>query len=185
MFVCLYVWCAVWVWVGCRGGLCWMVAWCLVLGAWSTSSRDRWVRFGGRFRPKVSNHWHRLFGLFPNPRKVSPPLTECGEFREGQPRKTRTFKRSMLSIENTLFDPVPRPDVDGEGTLHGVARNSWLSGRLLFLKVFWSATFFMHGCTEEPMQNTLSLLHKLIHHSYRITQAHINVTSYSIASRLD
>jgi hypothetical protein len=33
------------------------------------------------FRSKVSNHWHRLVGLFLNPRKVIPPPTECGDVR--------------------------------------------------------------------------------------------------------
>jgi hypothetical protein len=44
-------------------------------------TRDTWVCFSAKFRPKVSDQWHRLFEHLPNPRKVSPPpKDQCGEF---------------------------------------------------------------------------------------------------------
>jgi hypothetical protein len=74
-------------------------------------TRDTWVRFGDRFRTKVPNHGYRLFGLFLNTRKVSPSLTEYGEFLSDNGCSFRPSKRSMLSIENTIFDPVPPHDM--------------------------------------------------------------------------
>jgi hypothetical protein len=57
-----------------------------------------WVRFGARLRPNVSYHWHRL------QLNAENVLWDNG-------CNFRLSKRSMLSIENTIFDPVPRPDM--------------------------------------------------------------------------
>jgi hypothetical protein len=83
-------------------------------------TRDTWVRFSDRCRPKVTNVWHWLFGLFQNPRKVSPPPTECGEFLWDNSCKFWPSKRSIISIENTIFDHVPRSG-------HGSSRRHFFS----------------------------------------------------------
>jgi hypothetical protein len=77
-------------------------------------TRDTWVRFGARFRSNISKHWHRLVGPVPNPRKVSPSPTECGEFREGQRPNFCPSKRSMLYIGNRTFAPIPACPSSGE-----------------------------------------------------------------------
>jgi hypothetical protein len=61
--------------------------------------RDTRVYFGARFRPKGPNHWHRLFREFPNPSKVSPPPTECGEFLWDIGCNFRPSKRSILPLK--------------------------------------------------------------------------------------
>jgi hypothetical protein len=84
-------------------------------GARHALTRDTWVRFGGRFRSKFSNHWHRLVGPVPNPRKVSPSRTECGEFRAGQRPNFCHSKRSMRYIGNRTFAPIPACPSSGHG----------------------------------------------------------------------
>jgi hypothetical protein len=75
---------------------------CLHTGVVPVSGRDTWVRFDAIFRSKSSNCWCWLFGLFPNPKKVSPPQTECGDFRLGNGR-TFFSQRSISSIEHRTF----------------------------------------------------------------------------------
>jgi hypothetical protein len=73
--------------------------------------RDVWVRFGARFRSKVPNYWHWLFGLFPNCGKSVRPQLNAENFVRDNWRTFahQKYKKDRCFLWEIELLPCPDP----------------------------------------------------------------------------